>query len=207
MKALDCVQGSAAWINARLGVVTASMADSILTPGKRQPAKAEAYMNRLIAETLLRESVDEWNGNAETDRGSEMEPEARGFVEYDLGVKIAEVGFLLRDDGRLGASPDGLLSDGRGLELKCPMAPAHIKYARNPGALTKAYYGQCQVGMIVSGREEWIVCSYNPKIRSVLEVVPFDPEYAEAFESALATFLAEMDAAVEVLRPSSNPFL
>jgi len=60
--------------------------------------------------------------------GIDMEPEARACYSFLAGGEVKQVGFCLSDDGRFGCSPDGLVGDDGGLELKCPLPKTHIKY-------------------------------------------------------------------------------
>ena len=53
MIVLDCVQGSQAWIDARLGIPTASQFSRIVTPTGRASTAAEGYTAELLAEWAL----------------------------------------------------------------------------------------------------------------------------------------------------------
>jgi hypothetical protein len=52
--------------------------------------------------------------------GRTHEKKAIEIYENSRGVSVAEKGIYLDHSGRLGASPDGLSSDGRLVEVKCP---------------------------------------------------------------------------------------
>lgn len=211
MIVVKCEQGTDAWRKARLGVVTGSGFASLLTNKTLKPSEqAKAYMAKLVAETLIGEPIEE-PGSAFMDRGTEMEPEARGWYEFAQGVDVEQVGFITTDDGRVGCSPDGLVGEDGGLELKCPAAHTHAAYAMDPDALVLAYRGQVQAGLYVTGRAWWDIVSYNPVMEPVLVRVLPDPTYRAALEPVLAKFLADMDAALARMRPAvsarrdSNP--
>ena len=54
MIVLNCKQGSDEWIQARLGIPTASQFHRIITPKTMKPAaSAEGYIDQLVAEYLL----------------------------------------------------------------------------------------------------------------------------------------------------------
>lgn len=196
-----CPQGSDEWRRVRLGVVTASGFDKILQPGTLKPSKsAGAYLARLVAEILIGAPVDE-TSSAWMDRGTEMEPRARGWYEIVRGVTVEQVGFITRDDGRVGCSPDGLVGDDGGLEIKVPNAATHVGYALNPGMLSADYRGQTQSALYVTGRKWWDAVSYNPEIEPVVERVLPDPVYFAAIDAVLADFIPRLDAAVAQLRP------
>jgi hypothetical protein len=195
-------QGSDSWKALRLGVVTGSEFDNILTPKELKPAKGTAYLNRLVAEILTGESQDDFDGNAFTDRGTAMEDEARRWYAFDRGVALTRVGFITRDDGRVGVSPDSLVGEDGGLEIKCPGAKAHVGYALDHRTLVTAYRGQVQASLYITGRKWWDLLSYNPGFEKlVVRCVP-DAEYLAALVPALDAFLARIDAAVAQLRPS-----
>lgn len=207
----DFPQGSDAWKKARLGVVTASGADSILTPGTLKPSKQAApYMARLVTETLLGAPLDDVSSQF-MDRGTQMEPEARKWYGWDRDCDVAQVGFITTDDGRLGCSPDGLVGEDGGLEIKCPAAHTHVAYNMDPDSLVAAYRTQVQVSLLVTGRAWWDILSFHEDLPKVVVRVYPDDAYRAAFLPALTKFLADMDAALARMRPAvtarrdSNP--
>ncbi len=53
--------------------------------------------------------------------GKQYENDARTLFEFTSGVNVIESPIIYRDESmRTACSPDGLCSDGNGLELKCP---------------------------------------------------------------------------------------
>ncbi len=210
---VDCQQGTEEWKRARLGVVTASGADSLLSPKTLKPsAQAAGYMARLIAETILGEPLDDVSSQY-MERGTDLEPEARKWYEWEKDCDVEQVGFITTDDGRLGCSPDGLVGADGGLEIKCPAAHTHVAYSMDPDSLVAAYRSQVQVSLLVTGRAWWDLLSFNPVIPPVVVRVLPDESYRAAFVPVLKKFLADMDAALAKMRPAvaakrdSNPFL
>ena len=204
-------QGSPEWRAARLGVVTASEFNEVLTPGKLLPAKGDAYLARLVAETLLGAPVDEVSSDF-MKRGTEMEPLARDHYAWTRSVTLERVGFITRDDGRVGASPDSLVGEDGGLEVKVPSAPVHVSYMLDPSRLADAYRGQVQGCLYITGRKWWDLMSWNPALPEVCVRVYPDPAYLAALAPALTAFLSRLDAALAALRPGvdaardANPF-
>jgi len=208
----DFAQGTEEWKRARLGVVTGSGFKMLLTNKTLKPSEqAAAYMARLVAETLIGEPIEE-PGSAFMDRGTEMEPDARSWYSFHRDVDVDQVGFITTDDGRVGCSPDGLVGEDGGLELKCPAAHTHTAYAMDPDSLALDYRGQVQAGLYVTGRSWWDIVSYNPVIEPVLVRVYPDEAYRKALVPVLEKFLADMDAALAKMRPAvsarrdANPF-
>ena len=102
MKIVECVQGSAEWWDARLGKPTCSKFDSILTPKTRKPsAGRKKYKAQLLADWVMGQYVKEWEGNQWTDRGLDLEPEARNYYAMMRDVVVDRPGFILRDDFKL----------------------------------------------------------------------------------------------------------
>ena len=81
MIVLDCKQGSRAWIEARLGIPTASMFGQIVTPTGKLSASRGPYMGKLLAEWALGEPVDAFESDW-MERGKMLEGEA--FAYYDI---------------------------------------------------------------------------------------------------------------------------
>ncbi len=208
----DVVQGSHAWIQARLGVVTGSGFDAILTPKTMKPSeKSHGYLALLLAETVLGAPVDETSSEW-MQRGTELEMEARAKYGWIKGVDPEIVGFLTRDDGRVGCSPDSLVGDDGGLEIKCPKANTHTGYFLRPETLVEAYNGQVQAGLYITGRKWWDLMSYCPPMPEVIQRVTPNQAYLDAIGPAIDAFLVRLDAALELMRPciearNNNPLL
>ena len=110
---LDIVQGSDEWLQARCGMVTASVVARLLTPTLKV---ANNDTSRGLTHTLVSERI---TGRAEAGyigsdmwRGYEDEPRAREVYSEHL-APVSEVGFMVRTDWgfSLGYSPDGLVGD------------------------------------------------------------------------------------------------
>lgn len=188
MRIIECAQGSPEWRAARLGIPTASQFSRILTPAKLEYAKgAETYIREILAEWLTGEPQDE-GGSGGTERGTDMEPEARAWYEAQYDVTVREVGVCLSDDGTVGCSPDGLVGEDGGLEIKCPFAKTHIGYVLDPASLVADYRHQIQGGLFVTGRKWWDVMSYSPIMPTVLVRCTPDADYQRAITYGLILF-------------------
>ncbi len=195
MKIIDCIQGTEAWRQARLGVPTASQFGRILTPATRKLSKqASGYIEELLAEWAIGEPCDGF-GNDFTERGTELEPEAVAAYELQAGLVTEEVGFVTTDDGAFGCSPDRLVGADGGLEIKCPAAKTHIRYHLAFPDVPAQYIPQIQGSMWVTGRAWWDFFSYNPIIPPVLIRVERDAEYMAAFDEALGAFRDDLESA------------
>lgn len=202
---LECEQGdeSPEWIEARLGVLTASRTKCLLTP-TRKVADNDAVRGlcyQLVAERLIREPCDTVSGPW-LERGNLMEPKARTWYEFAKNLEVRQVGFIYRnEDRRVGCSPDGLVLDDGGLEIKCPAAKTMVGYHLNPGTVERVYAHQVQMSLWVTGRAWWDLLAYCPKpIGSILVRVYPDVEYHAALEEACAAFAVRMDEAEAQIR-------
>ena len=157
-------QGSEEWFRIRKGRVTASNADRILTPTGKDSSQWDAYAIELVAECIRPDELPAFVGNHHTDRGNELEPDARELFAETMGLEVRTVGFLTRDDQVVGCSPDALIYRGdkpvAGLELKCPLAKNHLAYL-DEGLVPKTYVPQVHFSMAITGLP-WYFMSYCP---------------------------------------------
>ena len=199
MITLDCEQGSEEWLAARMGVPSASNFRKILPSNMKLSTQAPGYRHTLLAE-LLGVRAELYQNDA-MKRGTELEPEARETYEFVTGATVEQVGFCWRDDGRIGCSPDGLIGEDGGLEIKCPMAHTHVAYLLR-GECPHDYYPQVQGAMYVcgSGRQWWDFMSYYPGLPPMIVRVERDDEYISALGDALDDFLFKLDNEYDQLK-------
>jgi len=164
MKAFDCVQGSPEWWQLRRGIPTCSNFDRILTPKTlKLSSQVDSYIHELIADRFRLTPPDGTENYVSRPmlNGLNTEPEARRWYEMEVGAEVKRVGFVTTDDGRFGGSPDSLVGEDGGLELKCPELKTHVKYLLD-GVLPDDYRPQVHGYLIVTGRPWWDFVSYSP---------------------------------------------
>lgn len=200
MKTIDFPQGSEAWLQARVGHVTASRVKDVMAKGRNGEPSAtrSAYIGELIAEILTGRPVNSFKGNADTERGIELEPNARLAFEIETGLSVKQVGLVLHPRmARVAASPDGLMNGNLGLELKCPRPHVHLEYML-AGVPPTAYRPQMAMQIACAELDGVMFASYCPDFPPDLQlfVTKFTPtmEYIKDMESAVAEFLEEIDA-------------
>lgn len=205
-------QGSDEWKKCRLACITASRIGDILTEPRTKADKeagllsgmAESYMMDLIAEVCTGAIPDEiparpllW--------GKKHEDAARMLFEFENDLTIELPPIYYKDETmRCACSPDGMCSDGRGLELKSPYTSSQYVRFRLGGldAVKKEYMAQVQYSMWVTGRDEWWFSNYDPRMRKENMhsiIIRKDNEFHDAFEIKIPPFIAKMDEALAVM--------
>lgn len=197
MRMIDCEQGSEEWFAARLGVPSSSMFAKIVTTKGVWSTQADSYINQLVAEKLTGERTEIYQ-NEHMIRGVELEPEARANYELITGHDAEEVGFCLHDDIAAGCSPDALVLDKGGLEIKCPAPATHVSYLRD-GTLPSKYYQQVMGCLWITGREWWDFMSYHPSMKPLIVRVERDEEYIESLAK-------NVDKAVKLIEENVEKF-
>lgn len=199
MKRHDVAQGSFEWMLLHVGVPTASQFDALVTPlfERRKGQTPETFLAKKLAEAWQAGPLPGFGAWA-TEQGQILEPRAVSWFEYEHNVTIDRVGFCTTDDGRVGCSPDGLLGEDSGIEIKCPNAETHVKYLLS-GELPKDYAAQVHGCMYVTDRPEWKFLSYRHQFPPLLLTIERDEEIQEKLHEALTLFLAHFDRAMEYL--------
>ena len=197
MKIINVLQGTTEWLEARMGIPTASNFHRIVTPKTLKLSEQRYdYANRLLAEWLLGESMEQDFNNVAMERGTELEDRARAWYSFDRGVEVVEVGFCLNDAGTAGFSPDGLVGEDGGVEIKVPMAPKCVSYLIGREKLgTEEHRIQVQSTLWLGQRKWWDCIAWNPamnRIPATLVRVEPDKEVFAAFDEHIPTFLSEL---------------
>jgi len=172
----DFEQGSLEWLQARLGRISASQAKLLITTSGKASASADKYLATLISERITgrREEVFV---NSHMERGTRLEPAARACYEWETGNVVTEVGFILDDSGEYGCSPDGLVDDDGGIEIKVPADSTMIGYHLKQDKFYSTYKQQVQCCMLVTDRDWWDLYAYSDSFPSICVRIERDDEY------------------------------
>lgn len=198
MQIIECTQGEPEWFTARLGIPTASMFATVMAVGKSggKSLTRVAYLNKLAGEILTGEPMENYV-SPDMERGKLMEDEARDLYAFQNGVEPQRVGFVR--NGNVGCSPDSLIGDAGGLEIKS--AAAHIQVARLlDGGLPSEHKAQVQGGLWVCKREWWDFCSYCPKLPLLQVRVYREEDYIAKIAREVDLFNIELQQTVEFIR-------
>ena len=198
-----CLQGSPEWAQLRVGVATASEFSRLVT-GTGAPSKSlSGYARELAAELFAGKSLDAFDGNAWMLRGKEKEAEAIELYEFTNDVTVQRVGFITNDENTAGCSPDGLVGDDGGLEIKCLKAESHIEvvqYHQKHGRCPPKYLPQVQGCLLISGRKAWWQMFYHPDLPPLIVRNEPDLEWQEKLKAALTQVITERDAILAQMR-------
>jgi len=188
----DVVQGTTDWAMLRVGIPTASQFHRILTPGKLELSKqCGDYANELLAEQHLGVPLDSATSGF-MERGTILEKKAFSFYELQRDCTLEKVGFVARDDGRVGCSPDAfIVNEPGGVEIKTPAADTHIGYLL--GAAGEKYKLQVQGCLWLCEREYWDFVSYNPEMPSTIVRFDRNDEIITKIDKAVSQFLDYLD--------------
>lgn len=200
MRIVDVEQGTFEWLEARLGIPTASRFDAIVTPKTMQPSSAQRdYVVELIAERILGCPLDDVTSIWQH-RGIQLEDEARAWYEMRRAVDVQQVGFCKHETLEVGGSPDGLVGDDGLVEIKCRSAKNHLRSVLEYQDIATST--QVQGLMWVTGREWCDVVAYcpNPHPKDSTHVMPNritrvkrDTGWMEALDDAMDLFLTRLD--------------
>ena len=200
-------QRSDEWYAARLGIPTASSVGKLLTPTLKVASNdtARGYIASLVAERITG-TVEPTFTSDDMMRGILHEPLARDRYAEANDVEVTEVGFMVRqEDGwTLGASPDGLVGDDGGVEIKCPRAKGHVLTILND-QVPSVYMAQLQGSLLVSGRKWWDYVSFCAGLPLYVTRVYPDPAWQEAITEACRAFettARQMVADYDALAPT-----
>ena len=195
----DIIQNSPEWFAAKAGSVGGSSIDKIITTKGERSKQREDYMYQLVAERMSGRCEETFQSLA-MQKGIEREAAARALFEMIHGVEVKKVGIVYKDEWKLcHCSPDGLIGDNAGLEMKNPMGKTVVKYLL-AGKLPTEYFSQCQMSLYVTEREKWHFMSCFEGLPPLIIEVGRDDSFLKKLELELSQFNEEMLSIVERLK-------
>jgi len=181
MKTYNIQQQTPEWFALRKGKMTASHAQEIGNNGKG----LETYIYKVMSD-YFSEVPQEQYTNPDLERGIELEEQARNIYELEKGVSIEKVGFIEMDEF-VGCSPDGLIGEDGGIEIKCHNNEKHFKLLLDK-KIESGYLWQIQMNLLITGRKWWDYVAYNPNYKNSLIVIRITPD-EEMFKSLKEGFI------------------
>lgn len=202
MQIIDCEQGSPEWYEARRGIPTASEFATVMAKGKQggESLTRKTYMLKLAGEIITGEPMENYS-NAHMERGKAMEDEARDLYSFMADADPQRVGFIRNTIA--GASPDSLIGDNGGLEIKTKLPHLQVEVLLRDD-LPPEHKAQVQGCLWIAEREWWDFASYWPKLPLFCKRVYRDEEYIDTIAKAVNQFNEELAATVDRIRRLGN---
>lgn len=154
-----------------------------------RPLKARSDLIwQLVVERMTGEPLEGPKGFA-LQWGTDVEPMAREAYELDTGFCVVESEFIHHPGlSFAGCSPDGLVGEDGGIEMKCPKDP-RVHLQRFFDGVPEEYIPQVQGCMWVTGRKWWDFVSFDPRMPAshqlFIKRVERDEEFIAKLESAV----------------------
>jgi hypothetical protein len=173
--------GSAQWHAARLGKFTASEIHKLMGErGGLNTATALTYIYERAAEEMTGHPITS-RDSAATEWGIEHEPDAREYYEIAFKCQVEKQDPIVAwFTDQAGCTPDGIVTPinhmSKGVEIKCPYNSAnHLRHMSIRDAATfkevsKEYYWQVQMCMLITKLSKWDFISYDPRFTGRLRM-------------------------------------
>jgi hypothetical protein len=190
----DVEQNSPEWFEARKGIPTASQFKAILAKGEGKTRRT--YMLKLAGEIITGERMESFS-NEYTERGHEFEPEARDLYQFQTGAAVRRVGFIR--NGRVGCSPDSLIGDDGGLEIKS-QSPHLLIETILKDEFPSEHRAQVQGTLWITKREWWDIAVYYRGAPLFIKRAHRDEKYIQSLATEVDRFNAELDGIVTEIR-------
>jgi putative phage-type endonuclease len=197
----DIKQGSEEWHKLRLGKITASVVDNLLTSTFKvsKDKKIKLFAYNLAAERITGRLTDTFE-SFDMQRGKMEEPIARELYEQASGNKIVQAGFI--ESGILGFSPDGLVGEDGIIEIKCVQQKFQVKaFAENE--IPAQHVLQIQTGLLVSGRAWCDFIQYSNGMPLFVKRMHRNAEIIQSIMNAAVDFEADIYAIIESYKANS----
>lgn len=198
----DELQRTAEWHADRAGKWTGSKFVDVLARNKKTGEPLKAYHDliwQVVVERMTGQAVEGPTGFALA-WGTEVEPYAAEAYEMDTGNIIVKAPFINHSIHPFaGCSPDGLVGDDGGLEMKCPKSSA-VHLERFISGVPDEYRPQIQGCMWVTGRKWWDFVSFDPRMPETHRFLRIRVNRDEAFIAQLEAAVLEAEVAAQELQ-------
>jgi putative phage-type endonuclease len=201
-KLIDCEQRSSEWFRVRAGRLTASHMAELFSYSKQKgkegiELKARSdYRMALLSERLTGQVARHFV-TEEMKWGQEQEEYARTIYELKNSVFVEQIGFAIHPTMDFaGASPDGLVGEDGGIEIKCLTTANHLSILKSK-QVPQEYYDQIQWNMVCCERFKWDFVCFDPRLPERLQMVIIPVMYDENRVAELESEVRKMNAEVE----------
>lgn len=205
MKIHETEQRSLDWMRLHVGRVTASEFGQLVTPlmKPKEGAGPHTFLCKKLAELYRGEPMcmlsPKQHQSAQMEQGLFLEETVLPWFEFTYDTPVRKVGFCETDDGLAGCSPDGLIGEDGGLEVKSPEPHTHCENLLE-GVVPKEYMPQIHFSMFVTGRKWWKFVSYRKRFPALVVTVERDEALMLKIGAVVSDFQSKLAIAVEKLR-------
>lgn len=194
---VEVEQNTDEWYTEKLGKPSASNADKLMTLDLKPSKQREAYMNELAAEIVTGQRDPNGYQSGYMGVGQERQEECKQLYELLHDCQVTKAGVCYPDRKKLFlCSPDGLIEESHGLEMKNVAPKTQVKYLLK-NELPTEYFPQIQFSLLVTGFKFWDFMSYSPGLKPLIVRVQRDEKYIAALQRELVTFCAELNQIVK----------
>jgi len=152
-----------------------------------------------VAERLLQQPMPDSYVNAWMERGNDLEDAAARALAKREKIELLPGGFVTTDDGKLGCSPDRLVSGrAESAEIKVPSPWVHL--SNLCGEPDPKYKAQVQGQMLIGEYEAVHFWSWNPNLPECYRLTLRDDKFSRQLEILLGLFLEEVDQTEDFVR-------
>lgn len=219
MRAFYCKQRTHEWFKLRAGRITASRIVDVLaklqpnkdgTPNKKEAADRITYRKEVRAERLTG-SCEDHPVNKYMEWGASEEDKARDFYEQHFEVMTHPVGFVIHPQFDFsGASPDSLVGEDGGLEIKCFKTTNHLEILETK-QIPEDCLPQLYWNMECAEREFWDFMSFdsrikNEKMRAFVVRLYRDEKRIAEIRTEVQRFHEEVERMIAALGAMALPF-
>jgi hypothetical protein len=178
-----------------------------LKSGKESEKRAN-YKWEILSERLTGRLVDGYV-SAEMQWGIDNEAAARFAYEQFMRTEVKRVGFIIHPTmDFFGASPDGLIGEDGGIEIKCPKTSTHLEWMFG-GIVPDEHRYQMVAGICCTERKWWDFVSYDPRLPRHLRLfivrMQRDESEIARVEQEIMRFNNEIEDKVKALKCSWTP--
>lgn len=196
---IDCEQNSEQWWAEKLGKPSASNASKIIQNDGKPSKQKKGYLYELAAEVVTKKRVEGYQNNNML-IGQEREAESRMLYEMIYGVKVEQVGVVYKDEKKeYLCSPDGLISEEYGLELKNVLPKTQVKCLLE-NVVPSEYFSQIQFSLYVTGFKFWDFMSYLPGLKPLIVRVQRDEKFLDILAKELKIFCKDLKLVVKKIK-------
>jgi len=190
-------QNTDEWLALRLGIITGSNINKIVTAGGKlaKNATTRQYAAELAAQRITKRAEENFQ-SYQMMLGHLQEDVARDIYSENY-EPVKQCGFITNDNYgfTVGCSPDGLISEDGLIEIKSRMAKFQVETII-AGEMDKSFANQVQGNLLISGRDYADFIQYSSGLPLFVKRIEVDPVRREMIVDAMIDF----EEAIESIR-------